>query len=144
VTVELLLPQGIVCFKAKESAMPENGSNDKNVSGLKLCWTLHRADEHVHDSRMYGIGISEVPLTNCPNMSFRSRLTLTTLIIGIKLKEASPKATVSYGDVAISFPYACAELLTSSNALNDDEEVGKPMVLFSIVSQYSSKSLHSR
>jgi hypothetical protein len=77
-------------------------------------------------------------------MSFRTRLTFTTLIMGIKLKEGSPKATVLYGDVAISFPYAYAELLTSSKALKDDERVGNPIDLFRIDSQYTSKSLHSR
>ena len=141
--IELFLPHGIVCFKFKESAMPDFGSNDKNVSGLKLCWILQLAEEHVHDSRTYGIGISEVPLTICPKVSFRIRLTLMRLIIGIALKEESLKATTSYGDVAMSFPNAYAELLINSKVLNDDE-VGNPMDLFSIVSQYSSKSLHSR
>jgi hypothetical protein len=124
--IELFLPHGIVCLKFKESAIPDFGSNDKNVSGLKLCWTRQRAEEHVQDSRTYGIGISEVPLTICPNLSFRSRLTLTRFIIGIKLKEESLKATISYGDVAMSFPYAYARLLINSKALNDDE-VGNPI-----------------
>jgi hypothetical protein len=136
VVVELFLPQGIFCFKVKESAIPDFGSNDKNASGLKLCWTLQRAEEHVHDSRTYGIGMSEVPLTICPKVSFRRRLTLMRLIMGIKLKDESLKATISYGDVAMSFPYAYAKLLTSSKTLNDYKEVGSPMYLFTIVSQY--------
>jgi hypothetical protein len=144
VTTELFLPQGMVCFKIKESAIPDFASNVKNVSGLKLCWTLQRAEEHVHDSRTYGMGNSGVPLTICPNVSLRIRLTLMRLIIGIMLKEETPKATVSYGDVAMSFPYAYAELLAISIALKDDEEVGNPIDLFSKMAQYSSKSLHSR
>jgi hypothetical protein len=37
----------------------------------------------------------------------------TKVIMGIKFMEAPPKATVSYGDVAMSFPYAKAILLIS-------------------------------
>jgi hypothetical protein len=73
--------------------------------------------------------MSVVPLTVCPKRSFRSILTFTRLIIGIRFKEAPPKATVSYGDVAMSFPYAYAELLISSRALNEEEEVGNPIDL---------------
>jgi hypothetical protein len=88
----------------KVSAIPDSGSNDKNVSGLRLFWILQRAEGHVHDSRMYGIGISAVPFTICPKRSFKKTLTFTRSISGIKLKEEHPKATVSYGDVPISFP----------------------------------------
>ncbi len=90
------------------------------------------------------MGISTVPVIVCPKLSLRIICTFTLSIIGIKLREASPKATVSNGEVAISFPYACAKLFISSRALNSVECGGNPMDLFRIVVQYSSRSLHSR
>ena len=143
VTVELLLPHGIVCFTATELAIPE-GSNVKKVSGLRLSWISHASEEHTHDSRMYGIGMSTVPLIFCPKLSFSSRLTFTKLIMGIRLRKVFSKTTLSYGDVAMSFPYANAELLISCRALKRDDGDGTPIDLLIIDSQYVSIVLHSR
>jgi hypothetical protein len=106
VIVELCLLQGTVSFKVSVLATPDSESKVRNVRGLRLCWIPQMAVGHVHISSMYGMGISAVPLIVCLKLSLRIICTFISSIIGIKLRGESPTVTVSYGEVAMSFPYA--------------------------------------
>ena len=135
--------QSTVCLDARLLQIPERGSNERNPRGVRLFWMLQELEGHVQDSRMYGMGRSAEPRIVCPKLSFRSRLTFKGLIPGTKLAEPSPTIDISYGEVAMSFPYVPAELLVIVKALYGEFEEGRPIDCFMTESQYWSTSLQA-